>query len=382
MGLLTGEPLPDVSVKQNQVTTTPGFYTDYLNNLAQRGTAAAGQAKFVDATPLQQQAFDLTAQNVGSYQPEMNQAMNLVQQGTATAPSVVDQYMNPYVNDVVNQIGTLGQRNITQNLAPGATSGAVGLGQFGSKRGAEVLGNTIRDAMQDVGARQAGALSAGYQNAITAAQTDLSRKLAGGQLAGALGGLEQQYGLADVNALATMGSQQQQIGQAKENFPLNQLVTESGLLRGYTIPTSVSSSYNGPLPGAYGPSLLQQAAGVGSLLNAPWGTDAQGNKQTISGAIASGLGTLIDKSNNSTSATVGNISGTSGTGAGVPGQNTGTYTDSSGVQYDSMGNPVTPNSDWYNQIQNDYNTWRDLQSSGTTDYTGSDIQGGITNIIG
>ena len=55
-------------------TTTPQFYTDYLNNVAARGTAGANAAQYVGASPLQTQAFANVAQNVGNYQPALNTA--------------------------------------------------------------------------------------------------------------------------------------------------------------------------------------------------------------------------------------------------------------------------------------------------------------------
>jgi hypothetical protein len=59
-------------------------------------------------------------------------------------------------------------------------------------------------------------------------------------------------------------------------FPMQQLTNESQLLRGYTVPTSTSSTYTGPIPGAYAASPLQQIAGLGALTagasNTPLGT--------------------------------------------------------------------------------------------------------------
>lgn len=278
MALTQGSPLPNITTTQGQTTTAPSWYTDYLSNLAGQTTQAAGQAQFVGATPLQQQAFNLAQQNVGAYQPGLTAAENLAASGARTAPSIVSDYMNPYISNVVQQIGELGQRNIRQNLMPVATAGAVGSGQFGSKRGAEVLGSTIRNALQDIGAQQAGALASGYQNAINAAQSDLGRQLTAGQLTAALAGQEQTGGLADINALATLGAQQQQIGQAQELFPLQTLGTAAQTLRGYSVPTNVQSTYTGPIPGAYAASPLQQIAGLGSIVagisNTPFGRSA------------------------------------------------------------------------------------------------------------
>ena len=37
-------------------------------------------------------------------------------------------------------------------------------------------------------------------------------------------------------------------------------------LRGYNVPTSVSNTYNGPIPGAYAASPLAQIAGLGAIV--------------------------------------------------------------------------------------------------------------------
>ena len=47
---------------------------------------------------------------------------------------------------------------------------------------------------------------------------------------------------------------------------MSQLTAESNLLKGATIPTATSSTYTGPIPGAYNTSPLAQIAGVGSAL--------------------------------------------------------------------------------------------------------------------
>ena len=88
-----------------------------------------------------------------------------------------------------------------------------------------------------------------------------------------------------------MGGQQQQIQQNQSLFPMQVANQQAALLRGYTIPTSTSSTYTGPIPGAYSASPLSQIAGVGSLLGAlntagPNGTTAGGN--LIGGIVNAG----------------------------------------------------------------------------------------------
>jgi len=296
--LFQGSALPNVSTTQTQATTAPDYYTNYLSNLASQGQQAGAGAQYVGATGLQNQAFQNVAQNVGNYQPALNQAQNLTTQA-AQGPNI-NQFMNPYTQDVVNQIGVLGQRNIQENLAPNATAGAVGTGQFGSQRGAQVLGNTLRDAATNITAQQQAALQQGYTQALQAAQNQQQLGLSAGAQMGNLAGQQQNLGLNDVNALATLGGQQQQIGQNQQLFPLQALTAESGILKGLTVPTSVSSQYSGPVPGVYAPSPLQQIAGLGSVLGGlynpnPNGTTPAANIGTALSSLGSDVSGFVNK---------------------------------------------------------------------------------------
>ena len=281
-GLTTGEPLPNITTSQTQTTTAPSWYTDYLNNLSSTATSAGANANFVGATDLQNKAFDLTSQNVGNYQPYLNSANALtMNSATTAAPSMVNQYMNPYISSVVDEAGRLGLQNIRNTISPQATAGAVGSGQFGSTRGANVLAQNVTGALQNLGGQQQGLLAGGYKDAIAAAQADLQRQMTGGQQMGALGTTAQNLGLADVNALSTMGAQKQQIGQNEELFPLQLAEKQAAIMKGYTVPTSVSSSYTGPIPGAYTTSPLAMMTSLGSGLTGLFTTPTGGGASPI-----------------------------------------------------------------------------------------------------
>ena len=144
MALTQGSPLPNITTTQGQTTTAPSWYTDYLSNLASGVTSATtgpNAAQYVGAQPLQQQAFQAAGALPGTYQPMVGQAAGLASGvGGADVAANVNRFMTPYTQNVVDALGNLGQRNISQFLAPQATAASVGSGQFGSKRGAEVLG--------------------------------------------------------------------------------------------------------------------------------------------------------------------------------------------------------------------------------------------------
>lgn len=277
-----GAALPSITTTQQQATAAPAWYMDYLNNLAGTSTAAGQNAQYIGAQPLQQQAFSQTAANVGNYQPNLAAANALTMNAATTAaPSMAASYMNPFISGVVDEAGRLGLQNIRNTISPQATAGAVGSGQFGSTRGANVLGQNITSALQNLGGQQQGLLAGGYQNAITAAQADLQRQMGGGAQMGALGTTTQNLGMGDVNALSTMGGQQQQMAQNQQLFPLQVAAQQAALMKGFTIPTSVSSTYTGPIPGAYQTSPLMQLGSLGSGIAGLFQTPASGGASTI-----------------------------------------------------------------------------------------------------
>ena len=276
-------------------TTTPQYYTDYITNLANKGTqygvGGANAPQFADATPLQQAAFQGVANQAGTYAPALEAAATslgkayntditgavnpYLTSGTSSSADLVNNYMNPYTSNVVDKIRLANQQNIQQNLSPGITGGAVGSGQFGSQRGANALALGISNA--DIGAlaQQAAALQSGYSDALKAAQAQRANQMQAAQMAGnaatqqaqnyrdvgtqAMNFAQQKQtqSLADINAMATLGAQQQQIAQNKQLFPLDVLAKQAGVLSGAQIPTTQTQTMTG--------SPLSAIAGLGSL---------------------------------------------------------------------------------------------------------------------
>jgi len=288
MSLMQGDPLPNITTTQNQVTSAPSWYTDYLSDLAKgvtAGTTGPAGATFAGQQPLQKLAFKQAEDTAGAgtYPGYFDTAMASTKTigGTditarpvdpktglpiANGQSRIEQFMNPYTTQVVDALGALGQRNIQQFLAPQATASAVGTGQFGSKRGAEVLGQAINTGLMNTQAAQSQALQAGYSEALRAAQADQTQKLGAANQYGSLATAGQAANLADINALATLGGQEQTIKQNEQLFPLTAMNLGAQALRGYNVPTTVANTYTGPIPGAYAASPLQQIAGLGSII--------------------------------------------------------------------------------------------------------------------
>jgi hypothetical protein len=151
-------------------------------------------------------------------------------------------------------------RNIRQNLAPSATAGAVGSGQFGSQRGAQVLGQVQGNAMQDLNTQIASMQNAGYSSALNAAiqkqallgqlgstaataTAECARaKQAAGVGMGQLGTNLTNANIACENALATLGAQCQTIKQNAQCYEFSKLAKQGALLQGAQIPTTVKTT--------------------------------------------------------------------------------------------------------------------------------------------
>lgn len=261
----------------NKATDVPSFYTNYLTGLACKGSATQAGAQYVGAQPLQQQAFDTVQANAGTQQPSFQTGMGYLgcsanknisgaaspylQKASNTNTAQLAQcYMSPYISSAVNQMSDIANRNMQQNLDPMATAASVGSGQFGSQRGAQVLGQVRANAMQCLNSNIANMMNTGYQNALNAAtqkqqicagigssastaaaECARAKQMAGVGM-GTLGTQASQQNLACINALAQLGAQCQTIQQNAQCYGLSTLGKLSGLLQGHQIPTSVKST--------------------------------------------------------------------------------------------------------------------------------------------
>ena len=357
---------------QTQNTTAPDYYTNYLSNIASQGAAAVNPttgAQFVGPTDLQNQAFKDVSGAASAYQPTLQQAgSTLTSAGTSASPlSSANAYlaaaganpaqeaaanMDPFASSVANQLSNIGMRNIQQNLDPNATAAGVGTGQYGSQRGAQVLGQVNANALNDLNTQIGQLMNTGYNTALTTAeqqnqlQGQLGSTAANAASAGqqnltnlgaqqsALAAQNQALGLGDVNALSTLGGQQQTIAQNQQLFPLTNLSTLSGLLRGYNVPTSTTTIAQGsPLSG-----LATVGSGLAGLMQTP-SSGGQSLFTQLTGK--SNLSDLINGTPSGGTPFDGNPLGASNvdtSGWKQVGDNM--FTTSTGQLVDSEGNPL------------------------------------------
>ena len=303
-----GAAMPDVKTTQSTSTTAPDWYSNFLSGLATTGEKAVTQGGVADFSALQNRAFAAAPNAVNAGQGALTQAQTLAGESADPATSMISNYMNPYTQSVINEIGRLGQQNWQQTLAPGATAGAVGSGQFGSRRGMEVYGNLARDVNRDILGKQSVALSSGFDNALKSAQAQQQAQNQAAQTLGKLGGQQYEQGTGGLSVLSGLGAQQQALEQQRLNYPMTAAANVANLLRGFQVPTSTTQTYTGPMPGAYQQS---PAALLGGMVSGGAGTLASISQllkpyQTSGGAqstpwadLLAGLKNMIPSGNSS-----------------------------------------------------------------------------------
>lgn len=319
----------------------------------------------------------------------LSQANPYLTSGTSSAADLVGNYMNPFTSGVVDQIRLANQQNIQQNLSPGITAGAVGAGQFGSQRGANALALGISNANIGALGQQSAALQAGYTEALRAAQQQRANQLAAGQTAGtlqnqfntnqvtagqvagnlaaqqgqllrdvgtgqaALANQRQTQGLADVNALATLGGQKQTIAQNRVLAPLEILGKQASVLSGANIPTTTTTTMKG--------SPLSMIAGLGATAAGILSQPVIGRRADGTNILGDSLWTVIKRQfgvevadavlagspDAAAGGSLGGVGGGSNTTVltpeerGLTSNGDGTYTNAAGLIVDENGNEVS-----------------------------------------
>jgi hypothetical protein len=224
-----------------------GAAQPYLGQAGGLSAPGAAAGDLNAASGMIQQASQPTGLNAA--QPYLNNAGQ-------TSYSVVDNYLNPYTQQVVDRIGDMGARTLREKLLPEISDNFIRSGQFGGSRQAEAIGRGLRDTMEGISAAQGQALNAGYGQSLEAANTDLNRFANLGQTAGGLGTQQQQ-------ALISAGGQLQNIGQtrgqltAQQQQNLGQLGATAGNLAGEDITQRMNAA-----KGLTDVSQQQQALGI------------------------------------------------------------------------------------------------------------------------
>lgn len=215
----------------------------------------------------------------GAATPYIQQAASLATQGTAPVtpmaydPNSINQFMSPYISDVLNaQMALENTQNAEQQSSLAGSAAAAGA--YGGDRSAVLQAQIARQQALANNATNSGILQQGFNTALGAAQnlynTQSAQSLAAQQfndqakqsgaytLAG-LGNELQNAGLTGASALLGAGALQQQVAQEQLNVPYEQYLQQQG----YPFQTlDFLSSILGQAAGSTGSTTTSSATGT------------------------------------------------------------------------------------------------------------------------
>ena len=321
--------MADNTSTQTQTVRLAPFQEDFLGDIFQTAKDLTGDGsqmpysaqQLAGLSDAQQQAVTQAQQGVGAYQDyltqggdALNQGIGALNTGLGNVGSAIDQtgqadfnfgatdyqqYMDPYMNDVIQQqyqdIARQGQMQQNQ-----ASAGAVGAGAFGgSRQGIQQaeIGRNVMDQQARTGSQLR---SQGFQQAqstaMQAAQQQASQQLRQAQLTGqlgqtagtlgqtmgqlgtaqaGLGQLGQQMGVQDINTLMGAGALSQGQTQrgydvtranelAQQALPYQQVGFMSDLFRGVPALQQTYSTSTAPPPSTQSQLYGLGIAGIGA----------------------------------------------------------------------------------------------------------------------
>lgn len=275
-------PPPSGSQTVTQQATIPDelkpYITDILSKakaLEERRTAEGYQPyqgqQIAGFTPEQQQAFSGISGLVGTGAQYFDPAARLAAASAqTTTPAMVQQFMSPYMQSVVDIQKREAERS-GDVARQGLAAQAVGAGAFGGSRQAILEAEQARNLQQQLGDIQTRGVAAAYEDAQRRIAEQRAREMGAGQFFGQMGQFVPQTALGEYGALAGVGAQRQAQTQsaldiargqfeAEKTFPEQQLQQYSSIVRGFPLPASSTqySTYSQPSP-----SMLTQLSGLG-----------------------------------------------------------------------------------------------------------------------
>ena len=312
--LTQGTPLPSTSSTLS-TSQVPQYLSDYLYNLMSGAYSAAqqpyqtyGGPRIAGFTDPQTQAFQATQNAASAYQPQLQAAQQTAAAGAGlstlgaaqpyftaasqTTPGVISNYMNPYQQNVIDQMGTQAQRQLTEKILPTIGDEFTRAGQYGSSRQQEIAQRGVRDIASGLEQNIGTQLAQGYTTAGQQAQADLARQASLGQAAGTLAGTQetaaanlanvqaglgqkaQALGLTGAAALETTGAEQQAMNQknldlayqdfqTQTQYPEQQLGFLSNIVRGLPSGGGTQTGTTTSLGQTYSASPLASLASAG-----------------------------------------------------------------------------------------------------------------------
>ena len=208
-----GNAQPMMDQAQKSALNIAGAGQGYLTDAANMSAASAANPYITQGTqmsgmsaanPYLNQAQTTTAQALAD--KALNAANPYFNRAAQTSVSNIDQYMNPYQQNVLDTIAKQGTRNLTENLLPGVSDSFIKAGQFGSRGMGEFGSRALRDTQEAILNQQAPLAAQGYESALRASAADKARQASLGTSVGSISG-------ADLSRVLQGGSQYGNLGQ-------------------------------------------------------------------------------------------------------------------------------------------------------------------------
>lgn len=204
---------------------------------------AVGQNGMAAASPyLGQQSNALAGMNTGAsantlnpyVQSSINQgglqaASPYLQQSAQSSVNGIQDFMNPYQQQVMDTMASQAGRNLSENLLPAVSDAFVKAGQFGGSRMGEFGSRAVRDTQESLLNQQGQLAQQGFGQALSASQQEQARQAQLASTAGNLGTQQQSAVLAGGQALssAQQAALQQELSRAGQ---LGQMAGQAGAL--------------------------------------------------------------------------------------------------------------------------------------------------------
>jgi hypothetical protein len=297
MSVFQGKALPSVTETQTTKENAPDWYTNTVTGLSNAGQDFLKKTPdqlVAGYDPLQTQGYDKVTGAAGAYQPGLANATTTANAAAAgITPERLQQLMNPYTQNVVQELARQSGNALQRNILPQITGGFVGSGALGSSRYAGALGQAMTDASANLAGEQGKLLASGYNNAVEALLKEQQNQTQAGKLQSDLATQAQTLGLNESEALRKAGAEKQKYEQQRLEAPLTVASNVSGLLRGYSVPKDTSQTT--VKPGTLGQFGMSDFDKVGTLLSLVGGADAKGNLPGFNASQSENIRKLIGK---------------------------------------------------------------------------------------
>jgi len=276
--LFEGRPPASTTTYGQTVESIPAWLSDYTQGMIGRANVIAAEPyqayegpRIAGFSPDQLTGFEMGRENVGAYEPAFGAASGALGEATRGFPGAVGEYMNPYIENVLNRQQELSQRNLEENFIPALQGAFVGSGTFGGERMEELGIRGTRDISEALQGQQLGALGQAYGQAGELYGADATRALAAAPQYTALGQAEQAAGLTDAATMEAIGAQERQLGQGsldlayqdflrQEQYPREMVDWMSTVIRGLPPQGRVIQQTDVGPASVYQPSPLSQIA--------------------------------------------------------------------------------------------------------------------------